>query len=84
MEKVLQFLDTYDNLEPGLRDYLFSILKTTQPKKAEILVKEGSIAKSIGFIEKGLVRGYRTREDGTEFTCWFMQEGDIFIQDLTS
>ena len=79
MEQVLELLDSIVSLEPGLRDYLTASLRPTRPRKKETLVREGDIARNIGFIEKGLIRGYMIREDGSEFTKYFMQEGDIFI-----
>ena len=79
MEPVFQLLEAIATLEPGLRDYLYSVLKTTKPPKNEILIREGDIARTIGFIEKGMVRGYQIEENGDEFTSWFMTAGDVFI-----
>lgn len=77
MEQVFPLLDGIGPLDDGLRDYFRSALKTTRPGKDTILVKEGSVARTIGFIEKGLIRGFRTEED-SEHTSWFMKEGDVF------
>ncbi|HEY4109781.1 Crp/Fnr family transcriptional regulator [Puia sp.] len=79
MEQAIHFLNSILSLDPDLRSYLESKFRTDRYKKKAILVKEGDIARRIGFIEKGLVRGYCIKEDGSEFTYWFMKEGDIMI-----
>ena len=78
MEQVFTFLDAIDRLEDGLRSYLRASLRRTTPDKDTILVQEGSIAGTIGFIEKGLIRGLRTRRNDSEFTSWIMKEGDVY------
>lgn len=79
MEQVLDFLDHIDPLEPGLRDFLKRKLRRSIIQKDAILLKEGMIANTISFIEKGLVRGFRSLENDIERTIWFMMEGDVFI-----
>lgn len=79
MEKVIAFLDRIDPLEPGLALYLKDKLKTKRPDKGSILLREGDIADEISFIEKGVIRGFRTIKNDTEKTSWFMREGDVFI-----
>jgi CRP-like cAMP-binding protein len=79
MEPVLNFLNSIAPLEEGLRDYLSSVLKTTNPPKDTILLREGSILRTIGFIEKGLIRGFKKMDNGSEKTTFFMKEGDVFV-----
>ena len=79
MEQVFHSLESIEKLEPGLREFLKNNLKLTRPAKNTFLLKEGEIANTIGFIEKGVVRGFRTKENDTERTIWFMMEYDIFI-----
>jgi len=79
MESVLSFLHSVYPLDADLRTYLSSVIKTSRLPKNAILVREGSICRTIGFIEKGIVRGYRTKDNGAETTSFFMQEGDLFI-----
>jgi CRP-like cAMP-binding protein len=78
MEQALQLLDSIEKLEPGLRALLLNSLDTIYPDKDEILLREGSTARTIGFIEKGMVRGFWTTKNDIEKTCWFMKEGDVF------
>ncbi|HLZ86463.1 MAG TPA: cyclic nucleotide-binding domain-containing protein [Puia sp.] len=78
MDTVFHLLDSIDTLEPGLRDYLYTALRTTQHDQGEAIVRESSIARTLGFIEKGLIRGFRINYKGNQFTSWFMREGDIY------
>lgn len=79
MELVLSFLDAISPLEDDLRNMLLSAIRTTRPVKDTVILREGSVAHTINFIEKGLIRGYRITDKGNEVTSWFMKEKDIFI-----
>jgi CRP/FNR family transcriptional regulator, anaerobic regulatory protein len=83
MEQVLAFLETYGPLDDRLREYLLNHLRKTELAKGTILVKEGSVAGTIGFIEKGVIRGFRTLKGDSEKTNWFMVEGDVFASVLS-
>jgi CRP-like cAMP-binding protein len=78
MEKAIRLLDSIAPLESDLRDYLHTALDPIEYDNDAIVVREGAIARSLGFIETGLVRGYRINYKGNEFTSWFMKEGDIY------
>jgi CRP-like cAMP-binding protein len=78
MEQVLQLLRSSAPIEDGLRDFLSAELKPFHFKKNEIIIKEGSIARYLGFIEEGIVRAYRFDEKGHEFTSWLMVQGDVY------
>ncbi len=83
MEQVLDYLDTYGTLDESLRAYLLNKLKPVRVAKDTILVKEGSVARTIGFIEKGVIRGFRTLKGDFEKTNWFMVELDVFASVLS-
>lgn len=83
MEQVLAFLDSYGPLDDRLREYLRNNLKPTRVPKDIILLKEGSVAGTIGFIEKGVIRGFRTLKGDFEKTNWFMVELDVFASVLS-
>ena len=78
-EQVLRFLDSITPMEEGLRKYLDDNLRTMKPAKGTYLVKEGEVARNIGFIEQGVVRGFRTAKNGIEKTNWFVREKDVVI-----
>ena len=77
MDQLFRLLDSYDVLEKDLRKYLETYLKTVHVRKKDILVKEGSTARYIGYIEKGVIRSYRQVRK-KEMTIWLMRDGDIF------
>jgi CRP-like cAMP-binding protein len=77
MEKAFRLLEGIAPLEEGIRTYLESAFVTTDIRKGTLLVRHGHICKTIGFIEKGLIRGYRINENVSENTCYFMTEGEV-------
>lgn len=78
MDKVLSLLDAIAILEPDLRDYIYSNLKTIRFGKSDPVVRLGEVPRYLGYIEKGLIRGYRIDGKDHQFTSWFMKEGDIY------
>jgi CRP-like cAMP-binding protein len=78
MEQLFTALKKFAFLNEDLRFYLEGALKTTPHKKGDILVEIGSVCRRIGFIEKGLIRGYRYKRN-VERTSYFLGEGDIVI-----
>jgi len=82
MDQALRLLDSYALLEDDLRDFLNNALDPLEFNAGEFLVKKGSVPRYLGFIEKGLVRGYHLDEKDNEKTSWFMKEGDIYASVL--
>jgi CRP-like cAMP-binding protein len=78
MEQVFKLLDSLAPVEPDLRDFLSTHLEPFEFKKKELIVKEGSIARYLGFIEEGMIRGYRFDEKENEHTSWIMTTGDVY------
>jgi len=79
MEQVLNFLDSINPLEDGLRSFLKNNLRKSTPQKGAILLQEGTVARHINFIEKGIIRAFRSGNNDKERTTWFMMENDVFI-----
>ncbi len=78
METLINFLNSIHPLTPALQEYLLNTIKRKLFAKKAFLLKKGHIAKSIYFIEQGLVRCFY--EKGLkEVSSWFMKEGDIII-----
>src|ERR1700761_358763 len=78
MDQVFSLLNNIYPITHQLRQYLEKNLKPLKPNKDTHLVHIGDIADTIGFIEKGLIRGCWLKEN-KEITSWFMKEGDVFI-----
>jgi len=78
MEKLIAFLNSIFPLTPELEAELITILKCKIFNRSEYLLKAGQIARSIYFIEKGLVRCYYKLGD-KNISAWFMKEGDVII-----
>lgn len=78
MNKLLQYLRSIHPLPIGLQEHLFTILKTTEVRKRERLLKTGQVCSNVYFIEKGLFRcSYPAHSK--EVCAWFMKEGDVII-----
>ena len=83
MEKAFRLLEDVAPLEEGLRNYLESAFEIRDVPKGVILVREDEICRSLGFIEKGLIRAYSFRKNGAEETYYFMKEGDVYTSVLS-
>jgi CRP-like cAMP-binding protein len=78
MERLFEKFDQIKPLSSELKAYILSILTRKTYRKKEIILQEGTTAKYIYFIEKGLVRSLKYKR-GKERTGWFMKEGDFFV-----
>lgn len=63
-------------------DWLIQLSISKKIKKGEFLLTEGDICDKIYYVEKGIIRIYRT-EQAKEITTWFAKEGD-FITNANS
>jgi CRP/FNR family transcriptional regulator, anaerobic regulatory protein len=77
LDDVFRLLDSYAELERGLREFLVNTLKPIKFKTGEIIVEEETTARYVGFITKGIIRSYRFDENRNEHTSWIMMEGDV-------
>lgn len=82
MDTAIGLLESYAPLDADLRDFLDAELEPLEFDKGDFLVKRGSVPRYLGFIKKGLVRGYHFDEKDNEKTSWFMKEGDIYASVL--
>ncbi|HZE86158.1 MAG TPA: Crp/Fnr family transcriptional regulator [Puia sp.] len=78
MNKLVQYLHSIHPLSSGLREHLYSVVKTTDVRRRERLLKIGEVCTHIHFIEKGLFRCYYESDSG-EVCAWFMKEGDVIV-----
>lgn len=75
---LVNYLNSIHELSPELKLKLYSIIKTKEVIKKELLLKQGQVSDCIYFIEKGFMRSYYERE-GQEITAWFMADNDFII-----
>jgi CRP-like cAMP-binding protein len=78
MDQLFLKFDSIRKLSPALRTYLQSCLKRKEVKKGEIILREGQVARYIYFIEKGIVRSIRYKNN-TEKTVWIMRTNDLCV-----
>ena len=78
MDQLFLKFDSIQKLSPALRNYLQGCLKRKEIKKGEIILREGQVAKYIYFIEKGMIRSIRYKND-VEKTVWIMRKDDLFV-----
>jgi CRP-like cAMP-binding protein len=76
--RLVQYLHSIHPISMALREHLYDILKTTDYKKRERLLRPGQVCTNIYFIEKGLFR-CSYAEHGKEVCAWFMKEGDVIV-----
>jgi len=78
LEKLFENFDKIKPLSPRLKAYILSILARKTYRKKDIILQEGTTARYIYFIEKGLVRSLKYKR-GRQRTGWFMKENDFFV-----
>jgi CRP-like cAMP-binding protein len=78
MDQLFLLFNHYGPLPDDLVEYIQSVLKRSAVKKGHFFLKKGEVQRTITFIEKGLVRGFKLRGN-REMTSWFMKGGDIFV-----
>ncbi|MEC4005703.1 Crp/Fnr family transcriptional regulator [Flavobacterium sp. SUN052] len=78
IQKLNYYFGLFKNLE--LKDFtaIFKLAKIRKIKVSEIYINEGDFYNKIGYIKKGLIRGYFIKENGDEITTIIRWE-DQFI-----
>ena len=78
MEEVIGFLQSIYPFSNELIAHLFTIIRSKELEKHEILLREGDVCKNIYFIRKGLIRCYYMKEE-KEVNAWFLKENDTIV-----
>jgi CRP/FNR family transcriptional regulator, anaerobic regulatory protein len=78
MERLLQYLESIHALSDECKERLFSVLKSKELSRKDLLLRAGHICQHIYFIQKGLLRCFYYRND-VEISSWFMREGDVVV-----
>jgi CRP-like cAMP-binding protein len=74
MQQVIDFISGFTKMREDELCFIADNLQLTSYKKGEILIKQGQIPNKMGFVIKGIVRGYYTEENGMEHTLGFAFE----------
>jgi CRP-like cAMP-binding protein len=63
----------------GLRQHLVDIVRSKSVKKLSYLLEQGSVARHIYFIKRGILRCFYQHEDGSEVTAWILREPNVVV-----
>jgi CRP-like cAMP-binding protein len=66
-----EFISQLNPLSPRTTALLTNLFHTTTIRKGDYFIREGEMAREIGFLQEGLLRGYYRKEDGTEYNKHF-------------
>ncbi len=78
MHQIIEYLQSIHPLSPALVEYLYAHLKYKKVCRKEYVLKAGHVARSVYFIETGLLRAFYMKGD-REVTSWFMKEDDVSL-----
>jgi len=74
--KLLKILGNFANLDENETDLIKSSFKPHSLLKGDFFLKEATVCRNVGFLQKGLVR-YFVHKDGEESTFEFTSEEDL-------
>jgi CRP-like cAMP-binding protein len=75
MQKIIEALEAYAPLSQEAYQAIVEVAVCKEYKKGDLVLTEGNICQRVGFVEKGLVRGFYY-EDGKDITTCFISEGE--------
>lgn len=71
MKNLKEYLSQITQIDDNLLMKIAAFAKTESLKKGDFFIKEGKIARRIAFLQKGIVRGFCTGANGTEYNKKF-------------
>ncbi|HEX7057710.1 MAG TPA: Crp/Fnr family transcriptional regulator [Bacilli bacterium] len=77
-ETIRQLIPLFKDLTPQEMDYVDQITIQRHYRKRSVIFSEGGDKESVFFIEDGLVKTYKTDENGNEQIVSFLKTGDMF------
>ncbi|GAA0371865.1 Crp/Fnr family transcriptional regulator [Bacillus horti] len=75
---VLQSIPLFRNLTEDELQYVWNITIQRSYRKKEIIFREASDKEAVYFIQRGLVKAWKTDENGNEHIICFLKPGDMF------
>ena len=73
MQKLLKYINSITSISDATTKQLESIFSSGNIKKGTHFIEAGGVAKKIGFLEEGYIRGYYRTEEGQEYNKHFFQ-----------
>ncbi|TDO89270.1 CRP/FNR family transcriptional regulator [Halanaerobium saccharolyticum] len=77
-EACVRKVPIFSDLDNEKINKLNSLVKQRKFKNGELIYLEGEIGKNIYIIESGLVKLYRSNEEGNQYILRLLKEGDFF------
>ena len=74
MQKIIETLEEYAPISKEAYQAIVEVVHCQQYNKGDFVLTEGNICQRVGFVEKGLARGFYY-EDGKDVTTCFLSEG---------
>jgi len=75
---LVEFISEHIHLSKNDKQQIAHCFNKSVFDDGEILLREGSYAKKLFFLEKGFVRSFYRKEDGNEKTHWIYADNDFF------
>lgn len=70
----IEYFIRLDDME---KEFISSLAVSKTYKKGDYFLRAGQVCREVGFIEKGLIRYYSTRDNGEEITLYFGKENEF-------
>jgi CRP-like cAMP-binding protein len=74
---LLKHLSSIISISEKLEKEILAVAKEVTFQKQEHLIDAGDKCNDLLFVQKGILRGYYTDEDGKEITNWFAEENEF-------
>jgi len=74
---LISAIEYFIRLDDTEKELISSLVIPKTFAKGDHLLREGQVCREVGFIEKGLIRHYHTKDDGEEVTAYFGRENEF-------
>ncbi|SDH47528.1 cAMP-binding domain of CRP or a regulatory subunit of cAMP-dependent protein kinases [Chitinophaga filiformis] len=74
---LISAIEYFIRLDDTEKEFISSLVIPKTFAKGDHLLREGQVCREVGFIEKGLIRYYHTKDDGEEITGHFGRENEF-------
>ena len=74
---LISAIEYFIRLDAGEKEFISSLAVCKKYQKGDHFLREGQVCREVGYIEKGLIRYYSTRDNGEEITLHFGKETEF-------